>query len=336
MATRETSKFWGDGTLFNIHILGWSGSICLTPEDMGFEANEVPKAFKLGQKMLVPDIIISALRYWEGKARRAMDFPLGLKFPIGNSRFVPRANIPKVIEILKDCREHYLELARSLSENLERYREEMLPIYRQAAETAFVQLEPEGVTEFNLEDREAKKNAFVEAFLTRIKSYYPTPEAILTKYDIEWSVFEIGQSTGDYATDELKSQTQAKLDAFVEDVVAQLRGETVNVCTRITKSIKEGKVITNKSLDALRNFVDKFQSLNFVGDTRVDDELKALKAEFLTTATPEQLSSPEMQVQLKERLASIAEVASDISDISAISGTYKRKIILPNSQASAE
>jgi len=182
------------------------------------------------------------------------------------------------------------------------------------------------VTEFNMEDREAKKNTFVEAFLTRIKSYYPTPEAILAKYDIEWSVFEIGQSTGDYATDELKAQTQAKLDAFVEDVIGQLRGETVNVCTRISQSIKEGKVITNKSINALKSFVDKFQSLNFVGDDRINEELTKLKTEFLTTATPEQLSSPEMQVQLKDRLAAIATAASDITDISSISGTYKRKI----------
>lgn len=334
MATRETSKFWGDGLLLNIHIPAWSGSISLTPEDMGLDAKKVPKAFKLGVKMLVPDKVIKDLRYWEGKARRAADFPYGLNFPIGSSRFVPKDNISKVIEILKDCREHYLALARSLSENLEQYREQMLPVYRQAAETAFIQLEPEGVTEFNMEEFEAKKSAFVEAFLTRIKSYYPTPEAILTKYDIVWDAFEIGQSTGDYATEELRAQTQAKLDAFVEDVVAQLRSETVNVCTRISQSIKEGKVITNKSITALRSFVEKFQNLNFVGDTRIDDELKALKAEFLTTSTTEQLSSPEMQVQLKERLASIASAASDISDISAISGTYKRKIVWKDESAS--
>jgi len=320
------SSMFNDGALIDVHVRAWSASICLTPQDMGLSDADVAAAFKLGVKMLVPDDVVSTLRYWEGKARRAADFPFGLKFPIGSAKFVPKGNIPKVVEILKDCRDHYLELARSLSENLANYQEQMLPIYRQAAETAFVQQEPEGVTEFSLEDREAVKNEFVEAFLTRIRSYYPTPESILNKYDIEWTVFEIGESQSEFATKEWKAQTRAKLAGFVEDVIGQLRGETVNVCTRISQSIKEGKVITNKSINALKSFVDKFQSLNFVGDDRINEELTKLKTEFLTTATPEQLSSPEMQVQLKDRLAAIATAASDITDISSISGTYKRKI----------
>lgn len=321
-----TGRLFNDGALIYVCVSGWTGSIMLTEEDMGLNKSEVIDAFKLGRKMLVPDEIITEFRRIENQARRAADFPNGLKFPIGTSRFVPKGNIAKVIETLQDCRAKYLALAESLASNLDNLRIAMIPEYTTAAETAYLQQKESGVQEFSIEGEEAKKAAFIQAYLEKIRSCYPSPEAVKAKFDIEWTVYEIGESTSEYATEEWKQQARNKISAFVDDVVGQLRSETVTICTHVAAAIKEGKVVRTTTINSLKEFIDKFKGLNFVGDSRIEEELTSFKRDVLDPHTPEQLSSPEMQAEMGRRLAIITQAASDISDVSAVTGQYRRKI----------
>jgi hypothetical protein len=321
-----STSFYGEGALISVHVSGWTGSIMLTPEDMGFTENEISKAFKLGVKMLVPEDVITELRRVENKARRAADYPYGLKFPIGSAKFVLKKHIPTVIENLKACREEYLALANKLADNLEEYRLEMIPVYEEAARAAYLQQKPEGVEVFNLDDEKQKEEAFIDAFMAKIKACYPTPDALRAKFDIDWVPFQIGEAQGEFATEEWKQQARTKLGSFIDSVVNQLRGETVTLCSRIAASIKEGKVIRSSTIDNLKSFVDKFRDLNFVGDIRIEEHLTQLKTEILDKHTSEQLSDPQMQVEMKRRLALIVESATDVSDVSSISGAYRRKI----------
>jgi hypothetical protein len=317
---------FNDGALIDVHVCAWSGSKMLTAEDMGMQDSEVPEAYKLGVKMLVPDEIITEFRKIEGRARRAADFPYGLKFPIGSSKFVPKNNIPRVVEALKQCQEEYTALAEKLANNLEEYRLQMIPVYEEAALTAYLQQKPEGVETFSIDDEEARKNAFVDQFMARIKSYYPDPQSLKCRFSLDWTVYEIGESTSEFAQEEWKQQARAKIGSFIDDVVGQLRTETVTICNHVASAIKEGKIIRSSTIDTLKTFIDKFKGLNFVGDAKIEQELTQFKTDVLDPHSPEQLSSPEMQTEMKRRLAIIAEVASDISDVSAVSGTYRRKI----------
>jgi hypothetical protein len=321
-----TGRLFNDGALLYVRVSGWSGSILLTNEDMGFAKSEVVDAFKLGRKMLVPDEIITEFQRIENQARRAADFPNGLKFPIGTSRFVPKGNIPKVIETLMDCKVRYLALADSLSANLEALRESMIPIYTEAAEKAYLQQKPAGVETFGIEDEESKKAEFIRLYLDKIRSCYPSAEAVKAKFDIEWTIYEIGESTSEFATDEWKNQTRSQIQDFVDDVVGQLRGETVTLCSHVADAIKSGKVVRTATINSLKEFIDKFKGLNFVGDTRIEEELNAFKRDILDPHTADQLSAPEMQAEMGRRLAIITEAASDVTDISAVTGEYKRKI----------
>ena len=322
----STGKLFNDGALIYVKVCGWSGSIMLTNEDMGLEASEVVDAFKLGHKMLMPDEIITEFRRIENQARRMADFPNGLKFPIGTSRFVPKGNIPRVIDGLQDCKTKYLALAESLATNLDALRESMIPIYTEAAEKAYLQQKPVGVETFGIEDEEAKKAEFIRLYLDKVKACYPSPEAIKAKFNIEWTIYEMGESTSEFATEEWKTQTRNQIQEFVDDVVAQLRGETVTLCTHVADAIKSGKVIRATTINTLREFIDKFKGLNFVGDARIEEELNAFKRDVLDPHTAEQLSSPDMQAEMGRRLAIITQAASDVTDISAVTGQYKRKI----------
>ena len=322
-----TGKLFNDGALIYVRVSDWSGSILLTNEDMGLEKSEVVDAFKLGQKMLVPDEIITEFRRIENQARRMADFPNGLKFPIGTSRFVPKGNIPKVIEGLQECKARYLALAESMATNLDQLRESMIPIYTEAAEKAYLQQKPAGVVEtFNIDDEEATKAKFIQDYLDKVKACYPSPEAVKAKFDIEWTLYEVGESTSEFATEEWKNQTRNQIQDFVDDVVSQLRAETVTLCSHVANAIKSGKVVRTQTINTLREFIDKFKGLNFVGDARIEEELNAFKRDILDPHTTEQLSAPEMQAEMGRRLAIITEAASDVTDISAVTGQYKRKI----------
>jgi hypothetical protein len=328
-----------DGLLLDVNVSFWSGAKILTAEDLGLKEENVASAYKLGRKMLIPIEVIREFRSIESRARRIVETN-SFQFPIGNARFVPKKKFEKVFDSLKKCKQEYLELTESLVQNYDKYRSEMLPIYQAAAEIAFVQQEPAGVQEFSLEGKEQQKEEFVRAFMGRIQSYYPSVETLRAKFALQWDVYEIAlpkmrKGDEDQIIDDItkngiyeqeyRAQAQKKIGTFVEDVIKTLRQETLDICTRVATNIKEGKVIKGHTLNSLRDFIEKFKELNFIGDTAIELQLEKLKTEFLDAHTPEEIAG-DLQEELSRRIGDIAEVATNMTDVNAITGEYTRKI----------
>jgi hypothetical protein len=218
----------------------------------------------------------------------------------------------------------------------------MLPVYREAAEIAYVAQAPAEVVEFNIEDREREKEAFIDQFIRRIQAYYPTVESLRERFSLDWTVYEVALpkmrvaeadkiskdiAVTEFANEEYRLQAQAKIGKFIDEVVQTLRTETLELCNHIIANISEGKVIKGRTLTSLKDFIDKFQDLNFVGDVKIEKQLNDLRREYLSVHTPEQISEqPELQEELKRRLKSMAEVATDMTDVSSITGEYRRRI----------
>jgi hypothetical protein len=301
----------------------------------------VAKAYKLGRKLLIPHEVIQGFRTVEGKARYIVESN-SFKFPIGNARFIPKKKFAKVSESLKGCQQEYIALVDELISNYAKYRAEMLPVYEEAAKIAFVQQKPTGVLEFNLESEEAEKDAFVKDFMARINSFYPTVESLRSRYSLTWEVYEIALpkmrkgaddqiadkiEKDEIATAEYRAQTQQRIQAFVDEVVQTLRQETLTICSRIATNIKEGKVIKGRTLNSLQDFIEKFKDFNFVGDATVEQQLDALKRDFLDAHTNEEIAEgSDLQEELKRRIGELAEVASNMTDINSVTGEYRRKI----------
>lgn len=329
-----------DGVLVDIDVSFWSGAKVLTAEDLGLKETNIAEAYKLGRKLLIPKEVIRKFRAIEGRARRLVD-ENSFRFPIGNARFIPKKKFMKVLSTLKEYQAEYMTHVDNLVTNYEKYRNEMIPVYRQAAEVAFAAQEPTTQL-FSIEGREADREAFVERFLARIQAYYPTAESLRDKFSLSWDLYNIAipkmrKAEGQdilaeeqqrlIAEDEYRIQAQQKIGNFIGEVVQTLRKETLDLCTRITTNIKEGKVIKGRTLNSLRDFIDKFSELNFVGDTKIESQLALLKKEFLDTHSTEQISEgPDLQEELKVRLAGIAEMAEDMNDVNSITGEYRRRI----------
>jgi len=329
-----------DGVLVDVNVSFWSGSKILTPEDLGLKESQVAEAYKLGKKLLIPQEVIRSFRAVEGRARRVVEensFP----FPIGHARFIPKKKFIKVLEVLKECQVQYNSLVETLITNYNSYRDQMVPIYQQAAETAFTSQEPSEQT-FSIEDREAKKIEFMSLFLARIQSFYPDAESLRNKFSLSWDIYEIAmpkmkkvediaiekaETQRAVAEEEYRVQAQQKIGGFIEEVVNTLRQETVTLCNHVATNIQEGKVVKGQTLNSLRDFVEKFSELNFVGDSRIETQLENLKRDFLDVHTSEQVSeTADLQEELKKRLNGIALIASDMTDINSVTGEYRRRI----------
>lgn len=334
-------NIFNDGVLVDVDVSFWSGAKVLKPRDLGLDPDKVVDAFRLGRKMLVPTQPIRKFRSVENRARRIVEIN-SFKFSIGNARFIPKKRFAKVLVQLKKCQDEYKALVEDFISNYSKYREEMVPIYKKAAETAYINSRPE-TQEFGPEyDPEAEKAAFVQDFLRRIESFYPPAESLRSRYSLTWDVYEIAvprmRKVSDkkvvddenkrlIAVEEYQRQIQKKMQVFIDDVVKVLRGETVEICERIKNNIEDGKVLRSQTIQSLRDFVDKFSELNFVGDKTVEDQLNSLRKEFLDIYQTKQINEDEdIQTELRRRLDVLVDAASDTTDINSITGEYRRKV----------
>lgn len=320
-------NIFNDGILIDITVSFWSGAKTLTPEDLGLK--EIPTVFHLGKKYLIDEAVLKSFRAIESRARHLVGSN-SFKFPIGSARFIPKKKFGKVIEALKVLQTEYMALVESLIANYDTYRGEMTPKYIEAAKTAFAQSTEDnhGMTEIE----------FINIFMDRISKFYPPAESLRDRYGLVWDVYEIALPKmvkadaeaiveKQMAQDEYQVQMKQKMGSFIDSVVSTLRGQTLELCNRITQNITEGKVIKGKTLNSLREFIDKFSELNFVGDNKVEGQLEALKRDFLDVHTTKTISDDmELQTELKTRLIRMAEVVADQTDINIITGGYKRKI----------
>jgi hypothetical protein len=338
-----SQNIYTDGVLTDVNVRYWTAAIMLNAEDMSLKDTDIVDAFKLGKKLLIPQEVIHEFRAIEGRARRVVE-KNSFQFPIGNARFVPRTKFAKVVKALQQCQDEYAELTNKLVENYDTYRQEMIPVYRQAAETAFVAQTPTGVQEFNLEDREQEKTEFVNKFLQRIQTSYPAVDTLRSKFSLTWDIYEIAlprMRKGDenqiiateagrqFAIQEYQVQMQKKIGNFLDDVVTTLRTETVALCSRVAKNIKDGKVVNSRTLKSIRDYIDQVKEMNFVGDKKVEDQLNNLQRDFLNVHSTETITSDvELQDELKRRLGDLAAVVGDMTDVNSVTGEYRRKIDL--------
>lgn len=263
------NSIFNDGILVDVNVSYWSGTKALKPEDLGLDPTTVPEAFRLGKKYLVPMDTIRQFRTIEGQARRVID-DNSFKFPIGNAKFVPIKKFPKALVKLQALQAKYTELRDKLIENYDAIRQEMIPKYREAAESAYMIQSPTGVQTFSIDDREAGKAAYIDGFLKRIETFYPSPDSLKGKFSLSWDVFQIaapklhlGDADKIAHTEEerialeqdYRQRASVKMDSFIDDVVKTLRAETLEICGRIANNIKNGKIVRPNTLKSLRDYV---------------------------------------------------------------------------------
>jgi len=327
-------KIFKEGVLIDIDVRKWTGSKALVAEDLGLKAENVSKVFTLGHVDLVPKERINEFKRIEGQARVLVE-KNSHPFPFGSARFVTKRCFIKVLKELKELRASYNTLIDDLVINYDKYRAEMQAEYKEAAEKAYITQAPE-LIEFGPGDLDTREADFVNAYMARINSYALPVSEIPGRFSLDWGIYSISlpglnSSDGeDVIMDEetrleIAENCKNKVSAFMDNVVKVLREETVEVCGHIRDSIVSGKVIRGPTIQSLRDFIDRYSDLNFLGDGRIGAQLEDLRKELLE-GHDDLGENEDLKSQLKVKLSGIVEIASNFTDINSITGDYKRRI----------
>lgn len=300
MSVRNSNTLFDDGTLIDLDIRHWSGQKKLKAEDLGIDIDEVPDIFSLGRKYLVSKEAINLFACMDARARRLVE-SLSFAFPVGSTRFVPKNVLMDLMDRLEKSKAEY---------------------YREVE--AFI-------NNYSVQRREMQEKYY--RYWTCLEPYYPSMTELWTKFSFGYSIFEMQAPRSFKATtrrklkaqeealERYRNQLNAQLDDFAQDVVKQLRSDAAKLCNNVVEKIKNGDAVTERSMNILHRAVEKFEKLNFIGDERVEVMLQNLRVQWLNKEITEF-----NQDGFKNALEAVVRSADDLNDISAVTGTYRRKL----------
>lgn len=287
-----------DGVLMTLNITKWTGAKKLSPSDLGLTEDQIPDFMKLGRKLLMPKEEIGVFVQIENNARNSLERD-SFAFPVGGARFIPRSRLLDVDAKLKEYKAAYDDAVQSLLTRYQDIREQMLQKYPEHRD----KLEP----------------------------FYPATHRVERCFSFNWLVFEIGEvgiKEGETveAYERFKADLKNQFDNFLSDVVVDLRYQVQEACLRVAERVTNGEIINGNSIKSLNHIIDKFMALNFVGDAKIETQLQALRATLNTMDGSKLKESADFQKELGTMAASIAKEAAEISDVSEITGQYKRHL----------
>ena len=288
-----------DGILMTLNVGKWSGGKKLTADDLGLTPEQVPEFVKLGRKMLIPQEERNAFTQVEGNARNSLERD-SFAFPVGGARFVPRNRLLDVDAKLREYQVAYQSAVDSFLDRYQEIRDAMLEKYPEHRD--------------------------------KLAPFYPASHQIRRLFYFTWQVFEIGEAGGIRegetieAYQRFKDNLQAQFDEFLQDAVVDLRYQVQETCLHVAERVSKGDIINGNSIKSLNSMIDKFTNLNFVGDKKIEEQLSALRAKLQTVDPKELKEKEEIRKELGVMAAQIAKEAADISDVSTITNTYKRKL----------
>jgi hypothetical protein len=99
-------------------------------------------------------------------------------------------------------------------------------------------------------------------------------------------------------------------------------------CLKIVERVKAGEIINAHSIGAVHRMIEKFKTLNFIGDQTIEKKLEELRGQLNSGRTPEDFKDETARQALREAAEAVAKQAAEIGDISVITGEYKRRIQL--------
>jgi hypothetical protein len=312
----DVSRLFNDGVLVDLKIGMYTGLQRNTAEDIGVDMSDVPKyVVGLGTKRLIPHALAHSWTNLASHARYILR-KYSFMFPISETNFVPLKALPMVLDELEKTKEEFEKAWRKgLINNFDKVREDFLkefPEHRRKLEQVFP----------SRSEVESRFYFEVAAFTVSL----PKKLAMST-------------TTKGSAEDRLRAEQEAiakyqreldrRVNEFLNESVKTLRAKTVNICATVIESIKSGKSVTNKSITMLMGFIERFKSLNFIGDVEVESRLDRLKKEVLDGHTAEDFAEVDrMRDTLAEACNDVIKAAGDVSDLSRITGGYRRRVVV--------
>lgn len=329
-------KIFTHGVLVDVNVSIWPARTQLQAEDLGIQSENIPESFSLGHMKLIPPEVMSELNHFDYLIRSLLkkhSFP----FEFGEARFVPKKVFPTFSDEFDTINQQFRQKIEEFVVSYPRYKLQMRQEFTKAASQAYERL-------LTLCGFDKPRDEFVNEFLERVESLYPSEETIRSKFNAEYVVFQVSlpdlsQATyDDVATDNEKMALMQeayeralykRVQRFVDSVVTEQRGNAVKVMAHVAENMKKGKRFTEATLNSLRNMVAEYERMDVVGDADMLKRLRDLKQRVLDHVTAKQVAeSGKLASNLRKELEALVALANDKAAITAIAQNYRSRIQL--------
>lgn len=328
-------KTFTGGNLVDINVSMWTGQKRLQAEDLGMIATDINDAFSLGRKMLIPAEILAEFKRLDSLLRNTL-VKHSFSFAFGGARFVPKL---KFMDFATDADKiiyQFNRLADDLAANYGQYRQDMRKSYVEAAHEAYARAQ--SLTKgFSKDETE-----FINEFIERIEKAYPDAKEIRGRFSMEYTVFQVAlpdltrAKYDDLVEEDAKIRMMQeahqkalykKIHDFVDTSVNELRGKATKVLQRMSDLIASDRAFNESSLTTMRNMVDDYEKLDFVGDEQFIKHLKYFRMKCIDGYTAKTiLNDKVVRETILRELKKILVVAVDRSAIDALANKYRQGI----------
>lgn len=319
---KRFKKLFQSGKLVQVHVSKWSMTASATANDLGLdevatdgdEKPKIPGFITLGKKALFTDDVRLVFQRIESNARSYLSAH-SHKFPVADAHFVPQKALQKVWVELEGFRTKYIKEAETFVTNYEVYKERMFAAY------------PD--------------------YKANLLPYYPSVEDVRRKFDFSVSVYEVTppKKVEKITMTELLAQNMAvenatakyevmmkeqyqhhlvQMQSFLKESAGAMRGEIIKTFETIALKIQNREVISEANLKTMRNTIESFDALDFLNDTKVKENLAAVKKLISKGA---RFKDDDAAVErLNAAVSTTLATAKNMSDIDSITGEYTRRL----------
>jgi len=324
------------GVICDLTIHWYKGMIKLNPEDLGFDEFPETELISLGRKKLIQKKHIKKIYSLDLKARAFLRNN-GFIFPIGQTWFVPYRRLEKVLEKMDELRNQFNGEANDFINTYGTVRQEMIDEYRRIfTEILKEHHKSEG---WNSQQFQPHLEFEVNKLLDRLVARFPSEASLRNKFGFEFLVFEIGSPEfkpveEGVAIDkarlniqlesEYQEKVRSKVDGFLADVVAELKGMVLDITKNMIEQLEKGTLNKN-TVKGFKNFADTFRQLDFV-DMDIDAQLGELQKR-LDYASKEDLKNEDFKARLRDDIITVKNIAHNIN-VSKILGKFRRMITI--------
>lgn len=310
--TKEVEQLFRDGLLVDLNIGAWTGLVKNTKEDLGIDPGaELPEyVVGLGMKRLCPDELAKTWMYHAQRARTILYSYSFTRFPLSGGAFVPAKALPAIIEKLEAEKGLFDEAWHDMIADFDNMRD------------TFIRNAP----------REHRPT---------LEKIYPSKAEVIGRFYFTYSAYTVDlpkRIAGLKVEEEQKAMARfrteldKRVEGFLEESVKTLRAKAADICATVIDNVRSGKTVSQTNITTLSEYIDRFRSLNFVGDREMESRLTKLQHDLLDGIDLDDLKAKGGDKGLREALAAacddIRQAAENVSDVSAVTGGYRRRIVL--------
>jgi hypothetical protein len=279
----------------------------LDAKDVGIKESDIPDIFKLGKKQLVSKKTLGLFASIDAKARREVEF-YSLNAPFLKDRFVPFRCISDVEDSLTTLKAEFHKRAEEFVGKYEQIKREMLSTYATHRE-AIEKLYP-------------AKGEVESAFRFEWRAYsYALPSKIQRKAaDLKMSQEAFVKANA--IIERKQNQMVNQFDLWAVDIVKDARTAAATLFRTVRDKVAHGEAIHSKTVESLREFIDKFRMMNFVGDADLEKSLAGARG-ILDAGFDTAFGKKHFLDAANE----IVKAAENLSDVSAVTGSYRRRCL---------